>query len=284
MAWHINWRSSPEHAHLRSPLELRANRRTGHRRRQVLLHRRCHTIRRCSPTLARSCPSMCSSPPNHRAGPASIRSRCRPSSGTGYPAPKHPLLTGKKLLVMSHTRGEIPENECHLLLQVPYPDKVVPLLSEPIRIHRGKALVSGLNQDSPNIVDGPRARGLRFIYRKCSKEPEVELFNKPDTTTGVGLNMPPPSEPDFSRFSARTLGYDEHYSITIRFASNQVTPDYHQDAYCCFRKMRDLISDTHCWPIDFDDPRVGKIPPLENISGPHPKDCRASILVVQDAG
>jgi hypothetical protein len=202
-----------------------------------------------------------------------------------YPAPSHPHLADKKLLVMSHTRGEIPESQCHLLLRVPYPDKVVPLLSEPIWIHRGNANLWGLNEDKQDIVESLRARGLRFIYKKCSKEPEIEVCSKPVATTGGGVNTAQPDEPDFSRFSARTLGYDEHYSITLRFASNQVTPDdYHQDAYCCFRKMRDLISDTHCWRVDFDDPTVHKVLSTDNVGGPHPKDCGASILLVKDLG
>ena len=209
-----------------------------------------------------------------------------------HPAPKFKRLEDQKMLVMSHTRGKIPENQCHLLLWIPCPDKVVPLLTEQIWIHRGGAngdnhhAVWGLNQDHPNIVDSRRARGLRFIYNKCSKEPSVKLVSKPDTNPGAGLTPPTkPPEPDFSLFSARTLGYGEHYSITLRFASNQVTPDdYHQDAYCCFRKMRDLIHDTHRWRVDFDDTSaVVKVPPTEQISGPHPKDCHASILVVQDS-
>jgi hypothetical protein len=201
------------------------------------------------------------------------------SNKAPHPASTAPRLTNKTLLVMDQTITEIPEGHCHLLLEVPWPNKVVPLLPEAVWIHQGTATVWGLNEDEPGIVNKPRARGLRFIYRKCSGEPKI--CQKPDLSANAGSPLMPSD--CFKHFSARTLGYDEHYSMTIRFASNQVIPDdYHQDAYCCFRKMRDLISDIHCWRVDFDDSTVNKVPSTDNVGGPHPKDCGASILLVKD--
>src|SRR3974390_1022648 len=80
----------------------------------------------------------------------------------------------EQLVLLSHNMDPLPAKDCHLVFKVPYPDLVVALHPEPIWMHKNDADVWVENEDDTDIVNQPRARGLRFIYNECKAEPMVE--------------------------------------------------------------------------------------------------------------
>jgi hypothetical protein len=112
------------------------------------------------------------------------------------------------------------------------------------------------------------------------------LLPRPDKLEQVN---PIPGQPRGIGFSCKTVGFTPpHYSITLRFATNTAAPDdNHQDAYHCFQTIRSLVSDVNMWRVDFDDslavPENRNNVVIENVSGHHPTDCGAMVLVVRDA-
>jgi len=184
----------------------------------------------------------------------------------------------KKLLLVKFDGKPKSEKVCHLMFEVPCPDQIVPLHSELVWIHRNGATqwVANPEPAEPLIVNSPRARGLRFIYRSCSSNPIVENTCYPEG-----------KQTDFTGFDATTLGFPAEngpapYTMTLRFASNSSTPDeHHEDAYNCFQTMRDLMKpdDFSRWRVDFDD-TTGTV--TDNLTGSTPRDCGASVLALQD--
>lgn len=184
----------------------------------------------------------------------------------------------KKLLLVEFDGEPKSEKACHLMFEVPCPDQIVPLHSEQVWIHRNGATqwVSNPEASEPLIVNSPRARGLRFIYRSCSSNPIVENTCYPNG-----------KPTDFMGFDATTLGFPAGsdpapYTMTLRFASNSSTPDeHHEDAYNCFQTMRDLMNpdDFYLWRVDFDDTTRTL---TDTLTGPTPRDCGASVLTLQD--
>jgi hypothetical protein len=189
-------------------------------------------------------------------------------------AGKCDCLYPEQLLRVTLKLGAIDAARCHSILEVPNPNTMVPLLPEPIWIHRNGSGI-WVNGDAKNsdIVSGSRARGLRFISTDCPAAPDIKLINQPKSTH--------PFNPDFTPETSDALGLDPpHYHVTLRFASNGTSPDeHHEDAYNCFQEMRTLIPQADVWRVDFDDSQ-GDIQPRHH-GGPIPVDCGAAVLVVQ---
>jgi hypothetical protein len=187
----------------------------------------------------------------------------------------------KQLLVVQSGLDLVSETKCHLVLKVPCPDEIVPLHPEAIWIHRNKAKAWVIDHDADDkdIVSTKRARGLRFIYQKCSKEPKIRVKKEPKNVTG----------PDFEYFNAKTLGFPveqspAHYNITVRFAAAHTTSDGHEDAYNCFRTMRAIFPPPQFskWRVDFDDVIINRQSAPDFVGGPNPRDCGAAILVLRN--
>jgi hypothetical protein len=195
------------------------------------------------------------------------------------------------LLKLTYPLPDIPETSCSFVLLAPMPDTIVSLHPEQIWIHQAGANRwidnPTVNPNGPSVVqpvNGPRARGLRLVYQKCNVHPRISVKNSPSV----------PNPPDFSLMKFVTQGLTPtYYSLTLRFAANHATPDDHEeDAYSCFQTMRKLVSgadpknwDIDQWRVDFDhtDPVSQKAQPhLEQKTGPHPYDCGATPLVIQD--
>jgi hypothetical protein len=179
-----------------------------------------------------------------------------------------------QLLIATAHLDPVPAQNCHLVFKVPLPDSIVPLVPETIWIHRNGA-ATWVNSTS-DVAAGVRARGLRFIYSKCLAPPEITLCQQPRSS----LDEP---QPPLNRLKADALGFDPpFYHITLRFASHSATPDeHHEDAYRCFYTMRRLIPHTSQWRVDFDDPAATEMG-THSLSGPHPLDCMAAVLIVKD--
>jgi hypothetical protein len=194
-----------------------------------------------------------------------------PASKTG----KCACVTPERLLTVTMKLAPLPTTNCHSVLEVPNPNTMVPLLPEPIWIHRnGSGAWCNSDPGTPDIVSSQRARGLRFIYNDCPAVPNIKLMKQPKSPTPVG--------PDFTPENCDALGMDPaHYHITLRFQSNGTSPDeHHEDAYNCFQQMRTLIPEAGKWRVDFDDSQTA-IQPRRH-GGPVPVDCGAAILVVQE--
>ena len=162
-------------------------------------------------------------------------------------------------------------DQCHLVLEIPCPDYIIPLHAERVWIHRNTARNCWVTyEDRPNTVDSNRARGLRFIYKECSKMPVIDV---PEVYRGKA-------------FSSQTLGVSKgpHYSMTLRFAEAGERSSGQADAYSCFHKSRAMWSPskTSCdlseWRVDFDD--------LQHFNqeggGSRPRDCHAAVIVMQN--
>jgi hypothetical protein len=190
-------------------------------------------------------------------------------------AGKCDCLNPERLLIVTMKLAARPATNCHAVIEVPNPNTIVPLLPEPIWIHRNGS-GAWINGDSgtPDIVSSQRARGLRFLYTDCPVSPAITLMKQPKSPT--------PIDPDFTPENADTLGLDPaQYHITLRFQSNGTSPDeHHEDAYNCFQEMRTLIPEASKWRVDFDDSQTG-IQPRHHTGSP-PVDCGAAIIVVQD--
>jgi hypothetical protein len=182
-----------------------------------------------------------------------------------------------KLLIATLHLDPIPAQNCHLVFRVPVPDNIVPLVPETIWIHRNGAS-TWVNSNS-DIASGVRARGLRFIYSKCLAPPKITLCQQPRSS----LDAP---QPPLNTLQAEALGLDPpFYHITLRFASNSASPDeHHEDAYRCFYTMRTLIPHASQWRVDFDDSAATGVLTVNSLSGPHPLDCLAAVLIVKDPG
>lgn len=198
----------------------------------------------------------------------------------------------KQLLLMSTDLVPIDKGQCHLILEVPFPNRIVPLIPETIFIHSAKATNVISNPDSGDsgtgcIVNSSRARGLRFIYNKCASKPVLEQIPLPDQFI------------DLKNVEPEAQGFDcwfPHYHMTVRFASNNTSTDeHHEDAYSCFQQLRTMLDtttgmknkaylDTISWKVDFAPaiPRLKRGPHTENLTGKHPVDCLAGAVVVED--
>jgi hypothetical protein len=170
-----------------------------------------------------------------------------------------------QLLVVKRKMDPIPAAQCHSILEVPNPNTMVPLLPEQIWMHKNGP--ETWVDTKTDIVNGFRARGLRFIYTSCPESPDVQPLDKPVTFNPNALGLDPP-----------------HYQVTLRFATNSCSPDeHHEDAYSCFQEMRTLIPAASMWRVDFADAAKGPVLPQHH-GGPTPVDCGAAVLVVQDPG
>jgi hypothetical protein len=211
-----------------------------------------------------------------------------PAPQTGYPegftyrmagptpnAAKCNCPNPERLLIVTMKLGARPATNCHSVMEVPNPNTMVPLLPEPIWINRnGSGAWVNADPGTPDIVNGQRARGLRFIYTDCPAQPNIKLMKQPKSPT--------PFNPDFTPENSDALGLDPaHYHITLRFQSNGSSPDeHHEDAYNCFQAMRTLIPEASKWRVDFDDSETGILP--RHHGGTVPVDCGAAIIVVQE--
>lgn len=160
-------------------------------------------------------------------------------------------------------------NECHLVLEIPCPDYIIPLHSERIWIHKDLARSCWVTrEDRTDIVDSDRARGLRFIYQDCPKMPKIEVPEMGET------------------FSSETLGVSRelHYSMTFRYADTGQRSPGQADAYSCFHHSRSMWSanatgcDLSKWRVDFEDHDHFRT----EGGGPRPRDCGAAMIVMQD--
>jgi hypothetical protein len=185
------------------------------------------------------------------------------------------LSNPERLLIVTMKLAAQTSTNCHSVMEVPTPNTMVPLLPEPIWIHRnGSGAWVNADPGTPDIVSSQRARGLRFIYLDCPATPTIKLMKQPKTTPAVN--------PDFTPENCDALGLDPaHYHITLRFQSNGSSPDeHHEDAYNCFQAMRTLIPEANMWRVDFDDSQTA-IQPRKH-GGPVPVDCGAAIIVVRE--
>jgi hypothetical protein len=209
-------------------------------------------------------------------------------------AAKYQMQDSAHVLMLACTMDSSLEDQCHLVFEVPYPDIVVGLHPESIWIHKNDSPIWVTNADKPanvppkerDIVDSKRARGLRFIYKNCSDEPAIKQKSSNAKASSVKYVL-----------QATTLGLQPaHYQITLRFASNSSRPDdSHQDAYDCFQHIRAIVTATPAassqtaplhslgllqWRVDFAEPNA----PIatDNVTGHHPIDCGAAVLVVED--
>jgi hypothetical protein len=174
-------------------------------------------------------------------------------------------LNPEQLLVVKRKMDPIAAGQCHSILEVPSPNTMVPLLPEQIWMHKNGS--ETWVDTKTDIVNGFRARGLRFIYTSCPEAPDVQPLDKPVTFNPNALGLDPP-----------------HYQITLRFATNSCSPDeHHEDAYSCFQEMRTLIPGSDMWRVDFADAAKGPFLPQHH-GGANPVDCGAAVLVVQDPG
>jgi hypothetical protein len=198
-----------------------------------------------------------------------------------------------QMLRVTYPFAGIAETNCSFVFIVPRPDTIVALHPEPIWIHQRKALrfVDDQVEIKSQVVDGHRARGLRLVYRDCYSNPEVENTCFPTGETPV----------DFKNVNFWTQGVHPAYrSMCLRFAANHATSDeHHEDAYNCFQNMRVMVAgsdpdnwDIDGWRVDFCSltrarTRVrkdGEEPlSLLNLTGKHPNDCGALMLVIQDS-
>jgi hypothetical protein len=192
-------------------------------------------------------------------GPRGNRGRCN-------------RLNPNSLLLLSGEVDSILPARCHFVLQVPRPNTMVPLTPEQIWIHKNGSAM-WVNANKGDIVDGARARALRFIYTECQAKPAIQVVEHPDGQPA----------PDLSGLNAEALGMDPaHYHLNVRFASNTTADDeHHEDAYNCFQDMRMLIPGTANWRVDFSEATNGNFSPMHH-GGSHPVDCGAAVLVAPD--
>ncbi len=198
----------------------------------------------------------------------------------------------KEMLRISYPFVGIPETNCGFVFIAPRPDAIVALHPEPIWIHQhgSQRFVDDQAAAKSQIVDGARARGLRLVYNDCYSKPKVE-----------NICFPAGQDPVcFDKVDFRTKGLHPAYrSMTLRFAANHATSDeHHEDAYNCFQNMRVMVAgsdpenwDIDCWRVDFcsltrEHTRArkdGEEPlSLFNLTGRHPNDCGALMLVIQE--
>ncbi len=163
------------------------------------------------------------------------------------------------------------KDQCHLVLEIPCPDYVIPLLAEQVWIHKNTARNCWVTHpDRTDIVDSKRARGLRFIYKNCPNMPEINV----------------PAKYRGKDFSSKTLGVSKepHYTMSLRFVEAGERSAGQADAYSCFHNSRAMWSpsSTSCdlskWRVDFDDLQNFNI----EVGGQHPHDCHAPVVVMQN--
>lgn len=196
-------------------------------------------------------------------------------TGPTSKAGKSDCLTPERLLMVTMKLAAQTSTNSHSVLEVPIPNTMVPMLPEPIWIHRnGSGAWVNADPGTPDIVSSQRARGLRFIYADCPAKPSIQLMKQPKS--------PSPVNPDFTPENSDSLGLDPaQYHIILRFQSNGASPDgSHEDAYNCFQEMRTLIPQASMWRADFDDTQTAVQP--RHHGGPVPIDCMAPIMVVQE--
>ncbi len=227
-----------------------------------------------------------SPPPSNVNNGGFVYTLTGPTAGQNYLYPDNLLVVDKPI--------ESPKGKnCHLILEAPIPEKMVCLVPEQIWIQRNGAGHWLHNAPQSDIVNGPYARGLRFIYSDCPTPPKITLGGTPKSFPSGSQSVTAldrcRGELDCLHFEA--LGFDpKQYHATLRFADfNTTNDDSHQDAYNCFQSMRALIEDSCTWRVDFDDlfndsnkKSIGKKSnPLTLLQhgGAHPVDCAAAILV-----
>jgi hypothetical protein len=186
-------------------------------------------------------------------------------------APKYQFADAaheKQLLIVPFHCAPLEGDQCHLVLEIPCPDYVIPLHAERIWIHKNIAKNCWVTcEDSKDIVDSKRARGLRLIYQDCASMPKLDVPEGKDSRSEtIGLSRAP------------------QYSMTFRYADTGERSPGQADAYSCFHNARSMWSPsaTHCdlsdWRVDYDD--------LEHFrtegGGPRPRDCGAAVIVMQD--
>jgi hypothetical protein len=176
-----------------------------------------------------------------------------------------------KLLIVPFAGDPLAAQHYHLMLRIPCPTVIIPLLTESVWIHRHGAnnWVTRPDKVDEDIVDTPRARALRLIYKNCPQSPEIE------------------NEGRAIEFNAKALGIQEttHYSMSLRFAATGERSAGQADAYNCFcssrsREMWPLSTgcDMYKWRVDFADLQDS----LTEGGGANPRDCGAPLVVMQD--
>jgi len=200
-----------------------------------------------------------------------------------------PSQTDKTLLLNLNMKP-IDKERCHLVFEAPLPDNLYPLVTEWTWIHNNDA--NACLDPSNEVVQGDYARGLRLIYSSCRTNPKIEprQFESQELAAqlAVGLSL--------CTLNCDAIGFDPpHYHLSLRYASaNQTLDVNHEDAYSCFQRMRSLVADAYRWRVDFDDSIAPIAKCLEgksdigpayganvlSLSGAHPVDCLAPVLVV----
>jgi hypothetical protein len=188
-----------------------------------------------------------------------------------------------------------PENVakfCHVVFEVPMPNRIEALRPEPSWVHRNGSEFWVIDRDTKpwskyaahadpnNLVNSNRGRGLRLIYDECKTPPDFYL--------------PLASGPRQVGLIAATRGFPlgkrdlipAYYGITLRFAASHATGDGVDDAHGCFQTMRGML-DKYLgtnyfsqWRADFAQSDINL--PVSSIGGPRPHDCGAMVLVMQD--
>ncbi len=189
------------------------------------------------------------------------------------------------LVVDQACKVPIPQQTTHLLMTAPPPDAISGLQADDIWIQRNGATawISNPDSDNQNVASAKRARGLRFIYNKCTALPEISVdSNAVAFVAGrdrTKLDIHPTA-----------IGADPvRYSIVLHFASNRKTLDEHnQDAISCFQTVRNLVADTANWQVLFNDSQTVAGKPerhngsIDNVVAGHPVHCTGASLVTSD--
>jgi hypothetical protein len=162
--------------------------------------------------------------------------------------------------------------ECYCIFRLPSPDVICGLRAEWAEIS---------TSDGPIFEGAEYARGIRFHYKHCDKEPMI---------SSVGGK----SKSDFTDFTAKYYGHGDNYQVEIRFhdIKYQSTLDHHhRDAMKCSRKMRRLFPPLDKWKVNFEKPKHQPSDPhpvdrsgggTVQHGGPHPVDCGANVIVLTD--
>ena len=214
-------------------------------------------------------------------------------------AVRFPRPTGRDIFRVKYKAAKSPggidpddiADYCHLVFEVPMPNRIEALRPELSWVHRNGSDVWVIDEDREptsecskpepdKIVNSKRGRGLRLIYNECCEPPDFDLPQGPKTLP-AGL-------------TAATRGFPvgkgdlipAYYSITLRFAASHATGDGVDDAHSCFETMRRMLDSYgkvkyfSQWRADFTEPSVDLV--VATVGGPHPRDCGAMVLVMQD--
>ena len=196
-----------------------------------------------------------------------------PTAPTGaykFEDPKHPHL----LLRVHHEDAPIPAASCHLMFEVPCPNRIEAIRPENVFIHQNHMEKWFIGEEPP-VINSPRATAVRFVYDVCSENPEIECKDKPRGETCPDLTLTAVTLP------LNPQGGVYHYGMTLRMASSQPSAGQ-EDAYNSFKTMRGLFPEMPYWRVDFDHEHTHRHRSGMFQGGKHPSDCGASVIILQD--